>query len=349
MTPHVLIIRFSAIGDVAMAVPVVYSAAKQYPCVRFTVLSRPFARPFFEHLAPNVFFMSADVKWEYHGLRGLNALYRRLAAKNFTAIADFHDVLRTKYLRVRFSLDITNRIPVAHINKHRAEKRRLCDKRNNEKHQLPTSFDNYCDVLAKLGYPVKLNFNSIFGDSNGSMRKFYTPKIGAIAPDFQTWIGIAPFAAHKWKIYPLDQMEEVIRLLCEKRPNCRIFFFGGGDKEMEQFDKWCGKYPQCTNASGALRYIEEELALMSNLDVMLSMDSGNMHMAAITGCRVVSVWGATHPYAGFAPWNQSADDIIQADLPCRPCSVYGNKKCSRGDFACMRQITPQMIVDRLLS
>ena len=79
-TEHILIIRFSALGDVAMTVPVVYSLAKQYPNVRITMLSKPFARPLFENLAPNVGFMEADLANEYHGLKGLNALYRRLTA-----------------------------------------------------------------------------------------------------------------------------------------------------------------------------------------------------------------------------------------------------------------------------
>lgn len=80
-TEHILVIRFSAMGDVAMTVPVIQSLAKQYPKVRITVLSRPFARPFFEDLAPNVGFMEADIKGEYKGVTGLNALYRRLIAK----------------------------------------------------------------------------------------------------------------------------------------------------------------------------------------------------------------------------------------------------------------------------
>lgn len=88
-TEHILVIRFSAMGDVAMTVPVIYSLAKQYPHVRITVLSRSFARPFFENLAPNVGFMEADLKGEYKGVKGLNALYRRLIAKQFTAIATF--------------------------------------------------------------------------------------------------------------------------------------------------------------------------------------------------------------------------------------------------------------------
>ena len=111
-TEHILVIRFSAMGDVAMTVPVIQSLAKQYPKVRITVLSRPFARPFFEDLAPNVGFMEADIKGEYKGVTGLNALYRRLIAKQFTAIADLHSVLRSDYLRMRFNLDNFNQIKI---------------------------------------------------------------------------------------------------------------------------------------------------------------------------------------------------------------------------------------------
>ena len=98
-TEHILIMRFSAMGDVAMTVPVVYSLAMQYPNTRITVLSKPFARAFYENLAPNVGFMEVTAE-EMRNVKGLNALYRRLTAKKFTAIADFHDVLRSKYLPI---------------------------------------------------------------------------------------------------------------------------------------------------------------------------------------------------------------------------------------------------------
>ena len=161
-TDHILIIRFSAMGDVAMVVPVVYELALQYPEVRITVLSQPFARPFFEFLAPRVGFMDADLKNEYQGVVGLNTLYRRLTAKNFTAIADFHDVLRTKWLRTRFNID---QYRVEHINKHRMQKRRLTAHKHKVFKQLPSSFDNYADVLSRLGYPIDLGrFHSLFGE-----------------------------------------------------------------------------------------------------------------------------------------------------------------------------------------
>ena len=164
---HILIIRFSALGDVAMAVPVVYSLAKQYPDVRITMLSRPFARPLFENLAPNVNFMEADLKVEYHGIKGMNALYRRLTAKQFTHIADLHSVLRSEYLRMRFNLGSYR---VEHINKNRKARRRLTSQNNKQLVQLPTSIQNYLDVFARLGFPVELQFNSIFDTQNSELR-----------------------------------------------------------------------------------------------------------------------------------------------------------------------------------
>lgn len=166
-TEHILIIRFSAIGDVAMTVPVVYSLAQQYPHVRITMLSRPSAQPFFQDLAPNVSFMGADIKGEYKGIKGLNSLYRRLTAKNFTAVADLHNVIRSDYLRMRFNID---RYKVAHIDKHRDGKRQLIAENNKVFRQQPTSFQNYADVFAKLGYPVKINFTSIFPKEGGNLR-----------------------------------------------------------------------------------------------------------------------------------------------------------------------------------
>ena len=324
-------------GDVAMMVPVVSSLANQYPHVRITVLSRPFAKPFFESLAPNVHFMSADLKKEYHGVKGLNNLYRRLIAKKFTAIADFHDVLRTKYLRLRYSVAGYH---VAHINKHRTEKRRLTSQNNKKLTPLRTSFQNYADVLEKIGYPIQLEFTKIDVDATPVFQKLNTDS------KHEPWIGIAPFAAHRGKIYPTEKMKTVIHLLTKRQPSARLFLFGGGEKEIGIFNQWQQQFPHITIAGKVLNNLSEELMLMSQLDVMVSMDSANMHMASMVGTRVVSVWGATHPYAGFMGWGQKEEDAVQLPLDCRPCSIYGGKKCFRGDYACMNNIQPEDIVDK---
>jgi ADP-heptose:LPS heptosyltransferase len=340
---HILVIRFSALGDVAMVVPVVWALAHQYPDIRITVLSRKFARPLFDDLAPNVNFMEADLKTEYHGVIGLNALYRRLTAKQFTKIADLHNVLRSEYLRMRFNL---GRYRVEHIHKHRGQRRKLV--KNKIKQQLPTSFESYAEVFERLGYPIDIKqFKSIFPEEGGNLNLL--PKEIGPKKNFEQWIGIAPFAAHEGKIYPPRLMEQVIFQLIQKYPNVRIFLFGMGENENKYFPIWAAQYHQCQSVQRYCEGMYQELILMSHLNVMLSMDSANMHLASLAGIPVVSVWGATHPMAGFLGFNQETDNAIQIDLECRPCSIFGNKPCRRGDYACLQNIPPERIVERITS
>lgn len=340
---HILVIRFSALGDVAMMVPVVWSVAQQYPNVRITVLSRAFARPFFENLAPNVTFMEADIKGEYRGVKGLNALYRRLTAKQFTHVADLHAVLRSEYLRMRFNL---GHFKVAHINKHRKMRRKLVKSSDKLLQRLPSTFDNYAEVFAKLGFPIKtITFKSIFPEGGGHLNAL--PDAIGEKREEEVWIGVAPFAAHQGKSYPQQQMQQVLKLLIERYPKARIFLFGRGKTENEVFPEWVKQMPQCTYVGWHLDSMQQELILISHLDVMVSMDSANMHLASLTNTPVVSIWGATHPFAGFMGWNQKEENAVQLDLDCRPCSIFGQKPCKYGDYRCMTGIKPETIVEKI--
>jgi len=338
---NILIIRLSAIGDVAMTVPVVYSLARSYPSLRISVLSRPYARAFFEGIADNVSFIEADLKGRHAGFRGLNRLYAELRKEGFTAVADMHDVLRTKFLRMRFGIDA---VKMAVIDKHRREKRLLTRKRNKVMRELPSSFENYRDVLRRLGYEFEVKFNSIYEGRNFCYENIYN----IVGEKRGRWIGVAPFANHQGKIYPLERMRNVVKKLSEGIPGVRIFLFGGGKDEMDVFNAWQGDIPGVVNASALLRGLSNEMLLMSKLDVMLSMDSANAHIASLVGTNVVSIWGATHPLAGFKSWNINYENIIQRNLPCRPCSVYGNKKCMRGDYECLN-IDEDIIVDKIVN
>lgn len=341
---HILVIRFSAMGDVAMVVPVVYSLAQQYPNVRVTVVSRGFAHALFDDLAPNISFMEADVKHEYRGIKGLNALYRRLAAKQFTCVADLHSVLRSGYLRLRFNL---NHYHVEHINKHRKGRKRITSKKHKQLTPQPTSFQNYLEVFRKLGYPVDIQFHSIFPEGRGDLSQL-AAAINKKDAD-ERWIGIAPFAAHEGKTYPPELMQQVIEQLLERQPKTRIFLFGRGQQEEQHFTQWCQQYPECVYVGQHVENLRQELILMSHLDVMISMDSSNMHLASLTATPVISIWGATHPYAGFMGWGQSEENAVQIPLDCRPCSIFGKKPCMRGDYACMRGIKPETIVEKTLN
>lgn len=336
---RILIIRFSALGDVAMTVPVVYSLATEYPHHEITVLSRAVLQSLFLKLPENVNFYGADLAGKHKGLRGLNRLYSELRELHFDYVADFHDILRAKYLRWRFRLD---GVPVATICKGRAGKKKLIRRHHKVFEKQESSFRRYADVLERLGLPVQLDFTSIYGKGRGDFSQIEL----VVGPKGDSkWIGIAPFAKHKGKIYPIELQEQVVAHFAAI-PGMKVFLLGGGQSEKDVFDCWMAKYPSVISLVGKLK-MDMELNLMSHLDVMLSMDSANMHLASLVNVPVVSVWGATHPYAGFMGWKQLPANTVQLNLSCRPCSVYGQKPCWRGDYACLMGIKPEEIIEKI--
>ena len=337
---NILVIRFSAIGDVAMTVPVIDSLARQYPENHYTVVSQSFLQPLFEHCPENVRFVGVDLYNDYRGVPGMYRLYRELLKQKFDAVADLHDVLRTKLLRIFFRC---SGLKVRHINKGRKDKRMLTREKDKIFCQLKTTAERYADVFRALGQnPKPPDFRSVFGSSRGEFNRIelLTGKKAGV------WIGVAPFAKHEGKIFPLDRMEQVVAYF-SNRTDTTVFLFGGGATEQSILESWCAKYPKTISVVGKLT-ISKELILISYLDVMLSMDSANMHLASLTATPVVSVWGATHPYSGFYGYNQSPDNAVQVELFCRPCSVYGNKPCYRKTTECMDKITAEMVIEKVV-
>lgn len=336
---NILAIRFSSIGDVAMTIPVIYSFALQYPEHRITVLSRKVLQPLFDEAPSNVHFIGADLKEKHKGFRGLNRLFRELKPMDFDYVADLHHVLRTKYLSLRFKMA---GIPTVHIEKGKTGKRKLVRRYHKVMKNQKSSFERYQEVFEKLGFPFILTFTSLYKEGKGDFSQ-----IKEITGEKKKdgWIGIAPFAKHESKIYPLESLEKVIAHF-SRNNRVKVFLFGGGEKEKTILESWENKYPRVVSTIGKLN-MHTELILMSHLDVMLSMDSANMHLASLVNIPVVSVWGATHPFAGFMGWKQLPGHTVQSDISCRPCSVFGQKPCYRKDYACLRRITPLMIIRRM--
>jgi len=337
--PHILVIRLSALGDVAMTVPVIRAFIKQNPTVKITVLSKPFLKPLFSNLE-NVTFYAADVKGKHKGSTGIYTLFKELKAQNFTAIADLHNVLRSIVLRTFFKLSF---IKTAYINKGRAEKTTLTRTKNKIFKQLKTSHERYADVFRKLGYTLDLK-NPMFP----SKQDLSLEIIDLTGIKNQPWIGIAPFAQYQSKMYPISLMKKVIEEL-SKNTSYKILLFGGGKKEVKLLNEIANTYKNTVSIAGKLS-LEKELILISNLDVMLSMDSGNAHFAAMLGVKTITLWGVTHPFAGFAPFNQPKTNCVLPDLekyPNIPCSIYGNKVCE-GYENVMESIPPSKVVQKII-
>ncbi|CAI8332784.1 MAG: Lipopolysaccharide core heptosyltransferase RfaQ [Flavobacterium sp. SCGC AAA160-P02] len=325
-------------GDVAMVVPVIRAFINQHPNCRVTVVSKPFFKPLFAELS-NVSFVTADVKKKHRGILGLFRLFRELKKKKITHIADFHDVLRSKVVRTLFR---TTGVPVVSINKGRSEKKALTRPKNKVFKPLKTSHQRYADVLDKLGFPTNLS------NPNPIQRKPLSKKITAITGSKESlWIGIAPFAAFKGKIYPLHLMEKVVLSLASN--GFQLLLFGGGPNEIKQLNAFEKKHDNVLNTAGKFSF-QEEIQLISSLDLMISMDSGNAHLAAMQQVKTITLWGVTHPYAGFTPFNQPDDYCLLSDLreyPKIPCSVYGNKM-AEGYEKVMESISPESIVAKVL-
>ena len=327
--------RLSAMGDVAMTVPVLRAFVKQYPEVKVTVISRPFFKPFFDGI-PNLDFFAFDEKERHKGFSGLLRLYRDVKKLKIDAFADLHNVLRSKIVSLLFALSGKKR---ATVDKGREGKKELTQAENKIFKQLPTMFDRHAKVFEELGFPLDLS-NPTFPEK----AKLSSDIVEIIGNQHQNLIGIAPFAQYDSKVYPQDLMQEVIAKLAENKNN-KILLFGGGKKEIEILDSLSQPYDNVINMAGKIKF-QQELQLISNLDVMLSMDSGNAHIAAMLGVKVVTLWGATHPYAGFLPFNQTLENALTSDrnqYPKLPTSVYGNKIVEGYEDA-MRSISPEKVV-----
>ena len=333
-----LVIRLSALGDVAMLIPVLYSCARKYPQENFLLITKKPLLSIFEHRPANIDMLGVDNKGKHKGIAGLIRLINELSKQNIKQIADTHNVLRSKIIRYYFRM--TGR-KAAVIDKGRKEKRALTRKHDKVFLPLKTSFERYYDVFHQLGYDFDIDFKSIFeyGQRDFELIKHITGTKNNV------WIGIAPLAKHQGKIYPFEKMSKVIEWLASDSDKT-IFLFGGKD-EQKQLAKLAGTYPNVISTANTNLTFSKELLLMSYLDVMITMDSGNMHLASLVEIPVVSIWGATHPYTGFYGYKQDFNNVVQAELLCRPCSVFGNKVCYRNNYECMEMITPEMIVSKI--
>ena len=308
---HILVIRFSAMGDVAMTVPVLRALTSQHPLVKVTVVTRAFFKPFFEDI-PNVEVYVADLKGKHKGVLGLYKLSKELRTLGFDVVADLHNVLRSKILKLFFFGK-----KVIQIDKGRAEKKALVS--GEVVKQLKTTHQRYADVFKALGFPVDLS-QPKFPKAKPLTKAVLDLGINAK----ETLVGIAPFAAYESKMYPLENTEVVISELSK---DYNVILFGGGEQEIEILNAFEIKYSNVISVAGKLNF-EDELALISNLKLMLAMDSGNGHIAAMFGIKVITIWGVTHPFAGFVPFNQPEDFQLTADrnqYPKIPTSIYGNK------------------------
>ncbi|MBR9997656.1 MAG: glycosyltransferase family 9 protein [Cyclobacteriaceae bacterium] len=341
-TLNLLVIRFSSMGDVALTVPVIKGLLDLNDRLFITLATRPLYAPFFEGI-PRLDLFICDFDGEYAGLKGIFRLFKNLKSrKKYDSVIDLHGVLRTRILNMLFQSSGLN---IHSINKGRDEKKQLI--RGKIFRPLKNTLERYVETFSSFN--LKFNFPDtpvlmVRDDSVREADIFIRQK--GVADEIL--IGVAPFTLHELKTWPLQYTEQLIQLL-ENRFNAFVFLFGGAEKEIMLLEKLSRGHPKRMNLAGKFS-LGTQLAFIQKMKFMVTMDSANMHLAALSGIKTVTIWGGTHPYAGFSAYQQAGERNIQIskkELPCRPCTVFGAGTCKRGDFACMNWLTPQVVYEKI--
>ncbi|MCD8540494.1 MAG: glycosyltransferase family 9 protein [Leadbetterella sp.] len=339
-----VVFRFSAMGDVALTMGTLATVLKYRPDLKIIMVTRKKFAPFFAN-NPRIEVFPCDFEGEHKGPRGLIRLFKQLRQYRPHDVLDLHQNLRTRFLKALFRLSGKR---VFSLDKHRAEKKQIIAGRRHTpvKHVC----EQYLDVFKAAGIVENTvhieNLTPLFRTSEAAQRAIDHWIQDEDAIDF---IGMAPFAQHKGKIWSLDHYEKLIERLQEKFPGRKILLFGGGPKEKKALENVARKYSRAQNLAG-LFSLEEELELISRAAFFISGDSSNMHFAAMMGVKVISIWGATHTLTGFAPLFQPDKNKVEISrelLTCRPCSVYGKEPCRRGDYACLTTLEPEQVIRAL--
>ena len=335
-----MVYRFSSLGDIAMTLPVLRSFFQTYPNQKIIFVSRPYAAPLFNEFK-NLEFLAIDLNNNYRGLIGLINLFSILYTKRVKSVVDLHGVLRTKILNILFRLTFTK---VKSITKGRFERKKLVRKNNKIFKPLTQVHYKYCDVFRGIGFPIDLSNHEY------PIKPFLSQEsqehILLSNNENKKIIGIAPFAAHKGKNYPLDLMQKVIAYLQNDHLIC---LFGGGNDNLKQLNIWENVYDNVIDLSNKLN-LDQQINIINYLDLMISMDSANGHLAANYNIPVLTLWGMTHPFCGFTPFNQPQENSITIDrnnFPLIPTSVFGNK-IPKGYENAFRSIDPKIVIEKAL-
>jgi len=336
--PAILIIRLSAMGDVAMSLPVIRSIVSD---TRLVILTRPLFAEFFTNI-DNLTVISADTAGAHKGLAGIFRLTREIRKEyNIRQVIDLHDVIRSRIISFLFRIRGSR---ISRINKGRKEKRELL--KNSAAIKLTHSADRYLKVFIDAGLRSSGLKVPAFSFTNAEIEGAADFLLKNESGSAINRIAFAPLARHATKEWPTANARKFIRLLTSEL-NAIVFLFGGRD-DREKLDELAESYPSVVVVAGQLPF-RKELALLTKMSLMVSMDSSNMHLAAVAGLSTVSVWGGTHHFAGFGPIGDQQHilvDISPADLNCRPCTIYGRGECLRSDlkYKCLADISPERVI-----
>ena len=335
---NVLVMRLSVLGNVAMTIPVLYPLCKANPDTRFIMLTKKWPASMFHDRPANLKVVDFDVNEHHRGFFGLMKLASTLyKLYDIDAVADLHNVSGTWVIDAWMR---AHGARIARLDREKPKRRALVSHRSTE--PITPIHDRYRNVFKQLGFEAPDTFKYLYEGRDWPKSPIVLNK-----EEGQRWIAISPFSSHKGKAYPLELMEQVIAEL-SKRENYWIFLMGGGKAEKIALRPIARKYKNVVSMAEVKHTFIDEYALLGKCDLMLTMESANMHLASLVDLQAMTIWGPTSPACGYLGYNQVVEDDIHLDMECRPCSITGDKPCRYGDYRCLKNISPEYIVQHVI-
>lgn len=336
---RILIIRLSAIGDVAMLIPILYGVCRSNLDCRFTLLTQPMLTSLLIDAPDNLEAMVIDIKRGEKNFLGLLKFAYRVRQEQFDTIIDLHNVIRTKV--IYFLSRVFSHTTYTKIDKHRKDRKQLILEKQIT--DLPSMPSLYKQTLSNVDINMDFEVKPIIisPDKLSNIKTFIDLNISNF--NIVTNIGLAPFASKKSKSVNIDIIKDIVKNLINNTDS-NIIIFGASINDDDNTKQLLSISDRIISIDGRLDLMQE-IALISKLNCMISMDSANMHFASMVGVPVVSLWSGTVPQAGFLGlFQKKCDTIVAKNIDCSPCSIFGTNTCKREDFICCSSINADEVV-----
>jgi len=330
-SPDVLIVRFSAIGDILLTTPLLRAIRTRHPGARIAVLTKEQYVPLLSdnpHVSEVLGVGPRD---------GVLAIAERIRGVRYSHLLDLHGNLRSHALR-RLAPG-----PWRSYDKHTLERALLITAKRDRYGAYLAVPERYFEAAKELevepdGGPPDF-FISEQADCRAAER-LVDLELGRERPI----VAIAPGAAHATKRWPTEHWVELVGRITETGADVAILG-GADDVEVATGILRAAGGANVGILAGALG-LQETGAVIRRSEVLISGDTGVMHMATGVGTPVVALFGPTVRQFGFFPY-RSASSVVELQLPCRPCSAHGSRRCPLGHHHCMRQIVPDLVFPAL--
>lgn len=313
MKASILVIRFSAIGDVALSIPVLKNVITQNRDIEIYMLTKKNHEVFFRNIPSVHVIVYDDVN--HSGIIGLYRFWKQyIRHLPITHIADLHNVIRSKLILFFYFFST---IKKAVIEKDRKEKNNAIANKTIQSKVLKHSAERYADVFRNLGFSCALQDRS---------------ETIMVSPKTKYNIGFAPFSKHNTKNISASKIAAILEAL-QKDIRFQIYLLCA-PSERNAIQNYCNNQVQFFTSNSTF---EEEFLQLNQLDFILCTDSANMHMASLHKIPTLTIWGGTHPNMGFSSYYTTNTNFMH-DIACRPCSIYGSNTCPLQHYNCMNQI-----------